>query len=80
MDSDQITHSSYIEGPRWEDLSGFILKMGMACNVRIQILEETKSWLRKTTFYTVGGTQDQVRTFLRRVRYAIDDHNREDLM
>ena len=54
----ECTIKSYIEGPKWAGIASFIRKVAFHYDLEIIQLTEDKGWIRSTTFFKLGGSEE----------------------
>ncbi len=62
---------SWVDGPRWMGLSGFIKRMAVTHGVELEQLERDKRVFYETVYYTAVGSYQNVDTFRLKVYAAL---------
>ena len=72
------SRSSYIAAPRGAGLLGFLNQLARANNVTLFIDGHDKGWFSEIIHYTIQGDVSNLNTFMRGLKSAADEFNKDD--
>ncbi len=55
---------NYIAGLRWAGLREDLYNVAVKCRLELEVTDYTHGWLRETIFFTVRGSESNLRSFL----------------
>lgn len=59
-ESNKTSVSTYIECPRWNDMEKFLFDMCSDLNIKLDIINVDKGFIRKTIYFSLEGEIDKL--------------------
>ena len=76
METANIRRSSFVEGPRWAGLRQALVVFADRCNLELQIDGMERGLIRYTIYFTVVGSEDNIKSFNTQLSRALADYNK----